>query len=87
MVEKKPVALDYDLHDPCAFRADLLVNELVVVEPKAKAAIHAIDKAEALSRLRLMKLSVGLLSSFHEARLVDGFHRIVNKYQGPKVTE
>ena len=32
VVEEKPVALDYDdLHDPCAFRADLLVDELFVV--------------------------------------------------------
>jgi GxxExxY protein len=45
VIEEKPIPLDYDdLHDPCAFRADLLVNGLVVVELKAKATIHPIDK-------------------------------------------
>jgi PD-(D/E)XK nuclease superfamily len=34
VIEEKPIPLDYDdLHDPCAFRADLLVNGLVVVSP------------------------------------------------------
>ena len=88
VIEEKPVALDYDdLHDPCAFRADLLVEEMVVVELKAKAAIHPIDKAQTLSHLRLMGLNVGLLLNFHEAKLTDGLHRIVNNYKGPKVSQ
>ncbi|MCR9291885.1 MAG: GxxExxY protein [bacterium] len=88
VVEEKPVALDYDdLHDPCAFRADLLVEELIVVELKAKSAISPIDKAQTLSHLRLMNLNVGLLLNFHEAKLVDGLHRIVNNYLGPRVSE
>ena len=88
VVEEKPVALDYDnLHDPCAFRADLLVEELIVVELKAKSAIHPIDKAQTLSHLRLMNLNVGLLLNFHEAKLVDGLHRIVNNYHGPRVSD
>jgi hypothetical protein len=33
--------------DPCAFRADLLVNGSVIVELKAKAAIHPIDKSKS----------------------------------------
>jgi GxxExxY protein len=87
VVEELPVAIDYDdLHDPCAFRADLVVNGLVVVELKAKQAIHAIDKTQTLSHLRLMNLNVGLLINFHESKLIDGLHRIVNNYQGPKPT-
>ncbi|EMI25555.1 hypothetical protein RESH_03906 [Rhodopirellula europaea SH398] len=85
VVEEKPVAIDYDdLHEPCAFRADLLVEELVVVELKAKTQIHPIDKTQTLSYLRLMNLNVGLLINFHEAKLIDGLHRIVNRYGGPK---
>jgi GxxExxY protein len=85
---EKPVALDYDdLHDSCAFRADLLVNGRVVVELKAKTTFHAIDKAQTLSHLRLMNLNVGLLLNFHEAKLVDGLQRIVNNYQGPRVSD
>jgi GxxExxY protein len=51
------------------------------VELKAKAAVHPVDKAQTLSHLRLMGLSVGLLINFHEAKLVDGLHRIVNNFR------
>ena len=88
VIEEKPVALEYDdLHDPCAFRADLLVERTIVVELKAKSTIHPIDKAQTLSHLRLMELNVGLLINFHESKLTDGLCRIVNNYKGPKVSE
>jgi GxxExxY protein len=80
--EEKPIPVVYDdLRLDCGFRADLIVNRLVVVELKAKASIHPVDKAQTLSHLRLMNLRVGLLINFHEVRLVDGVHRIVNNYQ------
>jgi GxxExxY protein len=79
VVEEKPVPVIYDdVHLECGFRADLLVNQLVVVELKAKSAIHPVDKAQTLSHLRLMNLRFGLLINFHEERLVDGVSRIVN---------
>lgn len=81
-IEEQPVPVVYDeVKLECGFRADLLVNRLVVVELKAKTAIHPVDKAQTLSHLRLMRLSVGLLINFHEVKLVDGVHRIVNNYQ------
>ncbi|WP_146601119.1 GxxExxY protein [Novipirellula aureliae] len=43
----------------------------VVVEFKAKSAIHPIDKAQTISHLRLMGLQVGLLINFHEVKLID----------------
>lgn len=81
VVEEKPVPVIYDkVKLECGFRADLLVNGLIVVELKAKTAIHPVDKAQTLSHLRLLNLRFGLLINFHEARLVDGVHRIVNGY-------
>lgn len=81
VVEEKPVPVIYDkVKLECGFRADLLVNGLVVVELKAKTAIHPVDKAQTLSHLRLLNLRFGLLINFHEARLVDGVHRIANGY-------
>ena len=81
VVEEKPVPVIYDeVKLECGFRADLLVNHLVVVEIKAKSAIHPVDKAQTLSHLRLLNLRFGLLINFHEERLVDGVHRIVNGY-------
>ena len=79
--EELPVQLVYDtLVIDCGFRADLLVNQLVVVELKAKSELHPIDKAQTLSHLRLMNRRLGLLINFHESRLIDGVHRIINGY-------
>ena len=81
VLEEEPVPVIYDdVKLECGFRADLLVNGLVVVELKAKTAIHPVDKAQTLSHLRLLNLRFGLLINFHEERLVDGLHRIVNGY-------
>ena len=79
--EEQPVPVVYDdIKLDCGFRADIVVNGLVVVELKAKSAIHPVDKAQVLSHLRLMKLRVGLLINFHEEKLIDGVHRISNGY-------
>jgi GxxExxY protein len=74
-----PVVYD-DVKLECGFRADLVVNGTVVVELKAKAAIHPVDKAQVLSHLRLMNLRLGLLINFHEIKLTDGVSRIANGY-------
>jgi GxxExxY protein len=86
VVEEKPVPVIYDdVKLECGFRADLLVNQLVVVELKAKSEIHAVDRAQTLSHLRLLDLRFGLLINFHEERLVDGVSRIVNGYESQAV--
>jgi len=79
--EEMPIPIVYDeVQFECGFRADLVVNSQVVVELKAKSVIHPIDKAQTLSHLRMMGLRFGLLMNFHEEKLVDGVHRIVNGY-------
>jgi len=81
VVEEKSVPLFYDgIKLECGFRADLLVNNQIVVELKAKLAIHPVDKAQVLSHLRLLNLRIGLLINFHEEKLIDGLYRIVNGY-------
>jgi GxxExxY protein len=46
VIEEKPVPVFYDeIHLECGFRADLLINKLIVVELKAKTAVHPVDKA------------------------------------------
>ena len=82
VVEEQPIPVIYDeVKLECGFRADLLVNRMAVVELKAKSAIHPVDKAQTLSHLRLMNLTVGILLNFHEVKLVDGLHRIVNDFR------
>lgn len=82
VAEERPIPVVYDeVKLDCGFRADLVVNNQVVVELKAKSAIHPVHKAQTLSHLRLMGLRVGLLINFHEVKLVDGVHRIINGYE------
>jgi GxxExxY protein len=79
VVEEQPVPVIYDeVHQECGFRADLVVNGTVVVEVKAKSAIHPVDEVQTLSHLRLLKFRLGLLINFHEVKLVDGVRRIIN---------
>jgi len=81
VVEEQSVPVVYDdVKLDCGFRADLIVNKTIVVELKAKTAIHPVDKAQVLSHLRLLKLRFGLLINFHEEKLVDGVSRIANGY-------
>ena len=80
---QKPVPLIYEsVHLDCGFRADLLVEGLVIVEVKAREALHPIEEAQLLSHLRLLDLRVGLLMNFHVLVLKDGIKRMVNSYQG-----
>jgi GxxExxY protein len=78
---QKPIPVIYDgVHLECGFRADLLVEGRVVVECKAKEALHPIDAAQVLSHLRLLQLQVGLLINFNVVVLKDGLKRVVNNY-------
>lgn len=61
----------------CGYRLNLVVGGQVVVELKAVAEILPIHQAQLLSYLGLGHFPVGLLITFHVARLVDGIHRRV----------
>jgi GxxExxY protein len=79
---QKPVPLIYKaVKLECGFRADMVVNDEVVVEIKGKEAIHPADQAQLLSHLRLLNLQVGLLINFHVVVLKDGIKRMVNNYR------
>ena len=68
----KGVLLSTDL------RTDLIVEDKVVVDLKAKEEVPAIDKLKVLTYLRLLNLRLGLVINFHVPVLKDGKFRIVN---------
>lgn len=85
---QKPVPLFYEgTKLNCGFRADLVVENTVVVELKCKDALHPVDEAQLLSHMRLLNLPVGLLINFHVVLLKDGIRRLVNNYQEPAEDE
>jgi GxxExxY protein len=59
-------------------RLDLLVEEKVIIDAKAKECLLPIDQAHLLSYLRLTNLRLGLLINFHEIVLRKGIKRVVN---------
>jgi GxxExxY protein len=61
------------------FRADLIVEDKVIVELKSVAAIAPVHKKQLLTYLRLTDLRLGLLINFNEALIKDGITRVVNR--------
>lgn len=60
------------------YRADIVVDNAVVVELKAAEKLAPIHDAQLLSHLKCGNYTVGLLINFHEIRLKDGIRRRVN---------
>lgn len=60
------------------FRADLMVEDKVIVEIKSLAEIAPVHKKQLLSYLRLADKRLGLLINFNVALIRDGITRIVN---------
>ena len=62
-----------------AFRADLIVDDKVIVELKSVENVQPVHKKQLLTYLRLSDKRLGLLINFGSALLKDGIFRIVNK--------
>ncbi len=60
------------------FRADLIVENKVVVELKSVENIAPVHPKQLLTYLRLTNLKLGLLINFNEALIKNGITRIVN---------
>jgi GxxExxY protein len=80
---QKPISVSYDGTPlEIGFRADLIVNGLVLVELKSVEGILPVHKKTVNSYLRLIPLKLGLLINFNEAHLKDGIVRVVNGVEG-----
>lgn len=60
------------------FRADLLVEDKVIVELKSVEKLAPVHGKQLLTQLRLSDRRLGLLINFGEVRLKDGIQRIAN---------
>ena len=80
MVERqKPVPVRYkeDFFDE-GFRADLIVENKVIIELKSVEKVIPSHKKQLLTYLKLTGMQVGLLINFGEYLIKDGVTRIVN---------
>jgi iron complex transport system substrate-binding protein len=79
---QKPVDIEFDgMRFPAAFRADLVVDDRLIVEIKSVEKLGAAHAKQVLTYLRLMKLPVGLLLNFSGETMKEGIRRLVNSYR------
>ncbi len=64
-----------------AFRADLIVEDKVIVEIKSVEVVAPVHKKQLLTHLRLADKRLGLLINFNVALIKDGITRIANSMQ------
>jgi len=62
-----------------AYRADLLIEQCLLVEVKAIERVGDIQKAQLLTYLKLSNRKLGLLVNFNSILLKDGVFRVVNR--------
>jgi GxxExxY protein len=78
---QRPIPLVYnEVKLDCGYRADLIVENKILVEIKAVEALNEIHFMQALTHIKLLDVRIGLLINFNTARLTDGIKRIANKY-------
>ena len=61
-----------------AFRADIILDQKVIIELKSVETLNNIHKKQLLTYLKLTGLKLGLLINFNEKSLKNGIVRIVN---------
>ena len=79
-----PIAISYEgLSFDVGFRADLLVDGLVMVELKSVERALPVHKKQLLTHIRLGDKRLGLLINFGASRIKDGITRLVNRLPEP----
>ncbi len=63
------------------FRADLIVEDRVIVEIKSVESLAPVHKKQLLTYLRLADKRLGLLINFNSVLIKDGITRIVNRLE------
>jgi GxxExxY protein len=76
---EKPIPLVYeDVVLEVVYQADMIVEDLVVVELKAVEQTAPVHKRQLLTYLKLTDKRLGLLINFGAALIKDGIHRVAN---------
>ncbi len=60
------------------FRADILVEDAIIIELKSVREVDEIHRAQIITYLKITGNKLGLLINFNVRRLIDGYERFVN---------
>lgn len=76
---QRPIPILYrGLEFEIGFRADMIVENRVIVEIKSVEAVHPVHKKQLLTYLRLADKRLGLMINFNVELIKDGISRVVN---------
>ena len=79
IVTQKGIPVVYDtIKLELGFKADIIVENKVIIEIKSVESLAAVHFKQLLSYLRLTDLKLGLLLNFNESLLKNGLKRVVN---------
>ncbi len=76
---QKPILVVYEgIHLGEGFRADFIVENMVIIELKSVEVIAPVHKKQLLTYLRLTNKHLGLLINFNTDLIKNGITRLVN---------
>jgi GxxExxY protein len=79
VIRQQSIPVVYEeVHIHNGFFADLIVNDMIIVEIKAVESVAPVHKRQLLTYLKLSDKRVGLLINFNVALIKDGIIRVVN---------
>ena len=82
MSRQQPIPVVYgSVRIDTGFKADLIVEDMVIVEIKSVETLAPVHKKQLLTYLRLADKRLGLLINFNVVLIKDGITRIVNGLQ------
>ena len=61
-----------------AFRADIILNDKVLIELKSQETLLPVHKKQVLTYLKLSGIKLGFLINFGEPLMKQGIHRLIN---------
>ena len=74
-----PVPLNYKgIRIEVGFRADVLIEQKLLIELKAVEQLLPVHKAQVITCLKQMRLPLGLMINFNEVLIKHGIQRILN---------
>lgn len=59
------------------FRADIIVENKVILELKTVEEIHPIHVAQVITYLKLSNIRVGIILNFNSLKMIDGIRRVI----------
>src|SRR5271157_422532 len=84
-VSQQPIPVVYEnVRIDTGFRADLVVEDKVIVEIKSVELLAPVHRKQLLTYLRLADKRLGLLINFQVALIKDGITRVVNGLEEEK---